>query len=243
MKILYLYYDLMNLYGDNGNAKALLRHLEYQGFDVTLEKKTVGDVIDFSEYEMIYCGSGTERNQKVALAHLMQYRDGLKKAVEEGKVVLFTGNSLEMLGKTIEAADKTVYDALNLMDFITIENGRDRHTGDAILSTNKFEGDVVGFINKCSEIIGVPDDNALFTVKMGKGNDKDNKAEGVYLNNCFGTYLTGPILVKNPHVLEFLITLVGKRCSEDFSYVEKNCSYEKKSYEVTLNALYNRLES
>ena len=37
MTIGYLYYDLLNLYGDSGNMKTLLYHLEEQGIKVTVK--------------------------------------------------------------------------------------------------------------------------------------------------------------------------------------------------------------
>ena len=56
MKILHLYYDLMNLYGEYGNVVVLAKHLEDQGEEVIVDKKTIGDQIDFTQYDFIYCG-------------------------------------------------------------------------------------------------------------------------------------------------------------------------------------------
>ena len=49
MKIIigYLYHDLMNLYGDSGNVKALTYHLKEQGAEVEVRTFTVGDPKDF----------------------------------------------------------------------------------------------------------------------------------------------------------------------------------------------------
>ena len=43
-------------------------------------------------------GSGTERNLHVALNELIKYKHYLKKAVDEGKPMLFTGNAMEVMG-------------------------------------------------------------------------------------------------------------------------------------------------
>ena len=53
-KILHLYHDLMNLYGESGNVRALARHLSDQGFQVVVDRKSVGDEIDFSQYGFVY---------------------------------------------------------------------------------------------------------------------------------------------------------------------------------------------
>ena len=67
MKILYLYHDLMNLYGESGNIRALERHLTDQGETVTVDRKTLGDELSFDGYDFLYMGAGTERSQKAAL--------------------------------------------------------------------------------------------------------------------------------------------------------------------------------
>ena len=40
INILHLYYDLLNLYGENGNIKALKKHLEEMGVRVNIEFST-----------------------------------------------------------------------------------------------------------------------------------------------------------------------------------------------------------
>ena len=72
----------------------------------------------------------------------------------------------------------------------------------------------------------------MFTVERGLGNTKGENTEGIIFNNFFGTHLTGPILVKNPHFLRYIASkLVGKDLSNEAFY------YEKKGYEITLKNL------
>lgn len=243
MKILYLYHDLMNLYGDNGNVRAMQRHLTDQGFDVEVEKRSVGDDLDLSEYAFIYCGSGAEKNRNVALLQLMQFREGLREVVESGAVALFTGNSLEMLGERIESTDGNTYEALGLLPFHVKEHSDKRYTGDAVFECDELESPMVGFVNKCSELLGISMEHALFRVKMGMGNDEKSDREGIRIHNLFGTYLTGPVCVKNPHFMEYLIKLIGQRERSGFIYTDRNSEYEKKSYKVTLDALQERMRS
>jgi CobQ-like glutamine amidotransferase family enzyme len=239
VKILYLYYDLMNLYGESGNIRVLERHLHEQGLEVTVDKKSIGDDIDFSQYAFIYAGSGTERNQKIALTDFCHYREQVKTAVESGTVFLFTGNSFEMLGKSITAGNGTVHDGIGLADFTTIEHSDTRYTGDVICKFNQLDTPMVGFINKCSEISGVP--QTLFQVEMGPGNAVNDKQEGWRYKNVFGTHLVGPILVKNPHFMTYMIKLIGSTL-QNFEYKPLPYPYEESAYEVTLSALQKRLE-
>ena len=231
MKILHLYYDIMNLYGEYANVSAMHRILTNSGIECTVDRLTIGDSAVLSEYDFIYIGSGTERNQKVVLDDFMSYRAQLREYVSSGKAALLTGNSFEMLGATIEDAKGNRFDGLRLFDFKTKEQSKTRNTADAIFEADFLSRPLVGFINKCSETEGVK--APLFTVKMGLGNKDGDTAEGVRKENLFGTHLTGPVLIKNPYFLEYLAGIVagGTKLSTD------HLEYERKGYEITLSEL------
>lgn len=208
IKILHLYNDFMNLYGEYGNVRLLTRALEDKGQEVVLESKTITDTdIDFEGYDFIYCGAGTESKRTFALNHLMSFKESLKSAFESGKVMLFTGNSWEMLGKSITTAEGKVLEGLNLLDFIVKEQNARRLTGDIKAKADFLDTELIGFINKCSEVEGVT--APLFTLTM-KPESFPNEFEGIKENNLFGTQIVGPVLVKNPHFCEYMAELIIK---------------------------------
>ena len=229
MRILHLYHDLMNLYGDYANISALCRILEKNGIDYTLDKQSLGFELSLSDYDFIFVGSGTEQNQKLALEHLKEYKEELLAYIASGKVALFTGNSFEMLGKSI-SSHLGEYEGLGIFDFTTTEQNKTRNTADAIFTLDGLDTELVGFINKCSEIQGI--DTPLFKVERGLGNNKEQDVEGILSRNLFGTHLTGPVLVKNPHFLKYIAEkLTGCELNTDAF------SYEKKGFEITLKNL------
>ena len=63
----YLYNDLLNLYGDEGNIKALKYHLEEQDVKVEIKNMTIGDEKNFDDVDFLYIGCGTEHNILTAL--------------------------------------------------------------------------------------------------------------------------------------------------------------------------------
>ncbi len=233
MKILHLYYDLMNLYGEYGNIVVLKKHLEDQGIAVTLDKKSIGDDVDFTEYAFIYCGSGTEKNQDVALSDLLKHKDNFKEAIDKGSTVFFTGNSMELLGDTID--DKKALDIVPIKTKLTNK----RYTGDVIVKDDDHE--VVGFINKCS-IIEENKDVKWFDYIFKDLNLPNDEYEGYKVNNIYGTHIIGPILVKNPSLTKEIVTKLAKREKSDFIYKDIAYPYEEDSYNVTLNALKQRIK-
>ena len=234
MKILHLYHDIMNLYGDYANLVAMKKLAEHNGVDVTIDRCSIGDEVSLRDYDFIYIGSGTERNMKVVLGDFQRFKDELETVIDDGRVILLTGNAFEMLGRRITDAEGKAYEGLDIFDFETTEQNKTRLVGDVVFDCGFLDSPVVGFINKCSEICGITD--PLFTVRMGLGNAEGDKGEGVRRNNLFCTHVTGPVLVKNPHLLTYLYTLI---CGDQ---PDDGClSFEKKGYAVTLRELQKRI--
>lgn len=226
----------MNLYGEYANVAAMQRMMEKNNVPCEIDKLSVNDKLSIKEYDFIYVGSGTESNQKYVLEHLMSYKDELKEYIEAGKMLLMTGNSFEILGKTLKDAKEKVYEGLGFFDFSVKEQERTRNTADAIFMMEGQEKPLVGFINKCSTMEGI--NMPLFQVKMGLGNEAKGTTEGIRYKNFYGTHLTGPILIKNPYFLiQIASDLCGKEMNGDY------LTYEKAGYEITLRELTKRLES
>ena len=228
MKILHLYHDILNLYGEYGNVVVLRKHLIDQGLDVVVDKKTIGDYIDFNDYDFIYCGSGTESNELYVLKDLLKRKNNLLEAINNNKIFLFTGNAMELLGKSINGQE-----AIGIIPLET-EFTDKRYTGDVIVHNDDI-GEVVGFINKCS-IIKQDENIKLFDYYFRQKEIIDNDYEGYHYKNIYGTHIIGPILVKNPNFMKYIIKLLIK----DREYKEISYPFEEDSYNVTLNALKER---
>lgn len=206
MKILHLYDQLMNLYGDRGNVQMLVRALEGQGEAVELCRAAPEDELDFSGVDFLYLGAGTERSRAAALEHLLPYAGALRQAIDGGLCALFTGSAAAMAGRELVNDAGEARPALGLLDFTVRERRDVRYTGDAIVRHRELDLPLVGFVNKCDDWAGeVP---ALFQVELGRGNAGPGGEEGFQSGRLLGTCLTGPVLVKNPHFLRWLLALL-----------------------------------
>ena len=241
LNILHLYPDCMSLYGEYANLAVLRRHLEALGVSVTVETALFEDAPDFGRADFIYMGAGTERTQKAALSALLPHKDALKAAIDRGAVVLFTGNAMELLGASVTDGAGRVWPGLGLAEFTTGEHDR-RYPCDVVAEAELWEGDVVGFMNKCSATKGVT--TPLFRVEAGyPGNTDDpdqddgDDGEGYVDGNVFATHLTGPILVKNPDFVDFLIRRVFSLKGWGLPEALPVLPYEREAYEVTLREL------
>lgn len=235
MKLLHLYHDIMNLYGDYANIAALLRIFRHNGIDCTVDKRSLSDEITLSGYDFIYIGSGTERNCHIVMNDMQRYKDALREQINSDIPILMTGNAFEMLGQSITDAAGTVHQGLGLFDFTVTEQNKTRTTADAIFTADFSDQPLVGFINKCSEIRGIT--SPLFTVKMGLGNCPDDQHEGLKDHCLYGTHLTGPVLIKNPHFLVYLAQqIAGDKVLLSADYL----TYETAAYQISLHELSAR---
>ena len=234
IKILHLYYDIMNLYGEYGNIKILEQHLKDQGFEVIVDKKSIGDKKDFKQYDFVYMGCGTERNQEVILQDILSEKEDFIDIIEDGKVVLLTGNSFEILGKSIDGKL-----ALGLFEFET-EHSQKRETPDVICTSEILNNKVVGFINTMSIIKN--NDKPLFKIEWNSESSKVNEPDGIIYNNLMGTHLIGPLLIRNPEILKMTIEKICKAKDENFKYKEIEYEDEQKGYELVLKELQDRVK-
>ena len=230
MRILHLYHDLMNLYGDYGNIQVLSAHLMDQGIDVRTDRKSVGDDIDFSLYDMIYIGPGTETRQETARKDLLGRSHEIISAVLDGTVVLATGNAMELFGDSISSEK-----CLGLVPMKTVLTDR-RYTGDVIV-TSPLTGAAVGFINR-SSVTDISPEDALFTYLFRAKGLPAERAEGYRYLNLFGTHLIGPVLTKNPRFMDVFVKLLTQRAGKEYEPV--SYPLEESIFENTMQQLNRR---
>ncbi len=215
MVIAYLYGDLLNLYGNDGNIKILTQKLAEAGVEAEVRYLSVGDKLDFTEYDVVYMGSGTEENQKIAIEALSPYKDEIKAAIDGGKLFLMTGNSLDIFGQKLDGADVVEdVEGLGVFDYHCRYVPRIKkmyRNNDTFL-----DKPVLGFLNHNYEIR--KNEDTLF--------DDDD----VRINNFFGTYLEGPVLIRNPHFLKFVLSLL---IDDAEAAAKVDLELEEKAYDVS----------
>ncbi len=202
----HLYYDLLNLYGDEGNIKALKYHLEEQGIDVEIKKMSIGDKKDFN-VDLLYIGSGTEHNIMLALEDLKKDTDKIEKYLKDNNILLSTGNSVELFGNYIITNKKIK--ALGVIDYVCMH--QKRIVKDVKVKTDYIDDYVIGFENHIGK-------------NLSKGEDIFN--EGSF----YGSYIIGPILVRNPELCSKLVHKLIDKKDDNFEYKEEDYEFEKEAY-------------
>ena len=103
MRIEILFPETANLFGDLGNVRYLRSCLPQGEFVETAlneEPRFLTEPMD-----LVYLGPMTERTQEKVIEKLMPHKERIRELIEQGRVFLFTGNALEVLGTSIEKED------------------------------------------------------------------------------------------------------------------------------------------
>lgn len=211
-----LYYDLLNLYGDSGNIKALKKAFENQKIKVKILNLSINDDLDFDKYDLVYIGSGTENNQSLVIKHIIKYKDQITKFIENNKFIIVTGNSIELFGKSIDNTK-----CLNIFNFKAIPQEK-RIVKETLINCDFIKKSVIGFENHDCII----EDN-----KYNPMFKENNIKEGINYKNFYATYLLGPILIRNPELLKYIVTKF---------ILEKDKTFKLKKFDLKIEELaYN----
>lgn len=240
LKLVHFYPDLMSLYGSYANLLALRRSLEALGNTVTVQTVLPGAEVDLGDADFLFMGAGTERAQKAALSDFAKYGEAVKFAAGKGIPMLFAGTAMELLGKSITDADGKTWDGIGLADF-TATQGKRRIVEDVLGTTELFESPIVGFINKCCTITGV-ETPLLTSLTLGYGNESALGAEGFRYQNVIGSELTGPILVKNPRLLDAMVDAIYACHGETVPADRPHDHWAEDGYTVTVRELQKRVK-
>ncbi len=226
--IAHLYYDLMNLYGESGNIKALKKQLEEQGIKVKIDLLTITDTLHFENYDFVYMGMGTEENQKLVLKHLLSYKKEIEQAIDSGIFFLVTGNAIELFGKSILTNKKIK--ALNLFSFESKQETM-RIVGECIGNAPFLSKPILGFQNRSGVMKNVKE-KAFLNLSKGTGYAPKITQEGITKNHFYGTYLIGPILVRNPELLKYFVKQLILELDSNFKFKPFHLILENKAYQT-----------
>lgn len=206
----WLYPDLMSTYGDRGNIITLSYRLKKRDIRPVVHKISVNEPKELiSEMDIIFMGGAQDKQQKIVNIDLKNNKGKyLINAIENDVPSLFVCGAYQFLGKYYKAADGTIISGLGAFDLYTENPGIDfpRCIGNVIIKTRLFPKiKLVGFENHGGRTYLADKKLAFAQVIKGFGNNGEDKTEGIFYKNSFGTYLHGPILPKNPELADYLI--------------------------------------
>ena len=230
LKILYLYPDILELYGDFGNIQVLRYRSEKRGIKATIVPYSIGDdAPNFNDYDLVFAGGGADQEQGILSKDLVQYSDNIKEAVNNGVFFLLICGAYQLFGKYYKDADGNVIPGLHIFDYYTeaLADKKKRCIGNIVIKSklNNMETEIIGFENHGGQTFDI---NTPFgTVLYGNGNKFGDTQEGFFKDNVIATYLHGPLLSKNPELADYIIKYcLDKKYNDNIQLANLDDSFE-----------------
>ena len=238
LKLLYLYPDMLELYGDYGNIQVLKYRMEKRDINLIIDKYSIGDDMpNFCSYDIVFAGGGADNEQSILSKDLVKYKESIRKAVEEGTFFLLICGAYQLFGKYYKGVEGNIIPGLEVFDYYTeaIEDRKKRCIGNIVIEAN-IEGKdtkVIGFENHGGQTYNIK--FPFGKVIYGNGNKFEDSEEGFMQKNVIATYLHGPLLSKNPDIADYIISYcLERKYNEKVELQKLNDEFEEKCREQLL---------
>jgi CobQ-like glutamine amidotransferase family enzyme len=209
VRIVVLAHDLLGTYGDLGNGLVLAARLRWRGQPAELVVHEGGTAVPAAG-DIYLLGGGEDAPQSLAYAELAA-TDALPRAVEGGAVLLAVCAGYQLLGHRFRTTDGRDLPGFGLLDVETVPGeGVPRAVGEITVQPDVALGIPVltGFENHGGRTHLGPRARPLGRVLTGVGNTGTDGSEGAYRGTVVGTYLHGPVLVRNPALADLLLSWI-----------------------------------
>ena len=203
LRLLQLYPRDMNIYGDWGNALVLARRAQWAGYDVDLLSYDPGDEFP-DDVDLLVGGGGQDSGQERIKADLVERGPQLRAWASDGMPMLVICGLYQLFGHRFITGTGAEIPGISILDAETVA-GSGRLIGNITLESKDF-GRVVGYENHSGLTTLSQNTTALGDVIKGIGNNNIDGREGARYRNVIGTYLHGPLLPKNPHIADWMIS-------------------------------------
>ena len=243
LKILYLYPDMLELYGDFGNIQVLKYRLEKRGFKAIIDTYSIGSPTpDFTNYDLVFAGGGADNEQSILSKDLIQYKENIRKAIDNGVFFLLICGAYQLFGKYYKGVEGNIIPGLEIFDYYTeaINDRKKRCIGNIVIEAtlNGKNTKIIGFENHGGQTFDIS--SPFGKVLFGNGNKFGDNQEGFFLKNVIATYLHGPLLSKNPDLADYILHYCLKRkYNEDFELTKLDDTFENKCREQLLDRFLN----
>ena len=213
LRILQLYPNEMNIYGDRGNVLTLLRRAEWHGLTPEVVYHHPGKA--FPEgIDIIVGGGGQDSGQEKVEKDLLHIGDTLHTLADANVPMVMVCGLYQLFGRYFKTAEDKTIPGIGIFAAET-HAGPTRLIGNIVLDT-PF-GEIIGYENHSGQTFLDSSTKPFGTVLKGAGNNEKDHYEGAVYKNVYGTYLHGSLLPKNPIFADELLRQAVLRKYGQFS--------------------------
>ena len=239
LRIVHLYPDALNLYGDGGNIASLRQRCAWRGIPVVVDQVRMGEELDLSDADVVLLGGGADRDQLAVCRELLAQKEKLAAYVESDGALLAICGGYQLLGR-FYMMGSTQVEGLGVIGAET-RSGEGRLIHNVAIDSPVASTPIVGFENHGGRTYLDEGETPLGTpLVAGTGNNEFAVGEGVLHKGVVGTYFHGPILPKNPQVADWLIAHALERRGVSCQLPALDDAYENAAHDVALRIVRGR---
>lgn len=203
LRLVWVFPDLLSTYGDRGNLLVLERRARLRGIPAEMVSVQADQPVPRSGD--IYLMGGGEDLPQILATRRLRADGGLAAAVAAGAVLFAVCAGYQVIGTVFGGSEGEPVDGLGILD-LSSGRGSLRGVGEIVADVDPSLGvpPLTGFENHQGVTTLGPGVRPLATVTRGVGNG--DGTEGAYAGRVVGTYLHGPVLVRNPGLADLLLT-------------------------------------
>src|ERR1700728_2650164 len=205
IRLVWVYPDLLSTYGDRGNLLMLARRARLRGIGVEIAEVNSDQRVPV-DGDIYLLGGGEDLPQGLA-ARRLRSDGGLAAAADRGAVICAVCAGYQIVGAEFGGPEGEPVPGLGLLD-IRSGRGDRRGVGEITADVDPALGveRLSGFENHQGMTSRGPEVKPLASVLTGVGHG--DGTEGAHYGRMVGTYLHGPVLVRNPSLADLLLSWV-----------------------------------
>lgn len=185
--IAHLYPNEMDLYGENGNIKALTYLLDKKKIKYKIDLIDINDELNFNKYDFIYIGSGRTKYLDLVKERLKPFKKEILSYINSNKIFLTTGNAVHIF---------------DFLDFYHTKYFKNRCVSNVVATTSLCNSYIIGFQN--TEYLIESTNSPIFQLTEGFSN-QETKEEGYSYKNFYATSIIGPLLARNDELCKYFV--------------------------------------
>lgn len=219
LRIVHLFPELLNVYGDLGNIRTMVRRAAARGIAVEV-LPVHGSDSSVPRADLFVIGGGQDLEQVAVARSLERLGNAIREQVVDGAAVLAVCGGYQSLGLSYRTAAGVQIDGPGILHVRTVA-GAGRLVGPVVASLSTWlpralrghRASIVGFENHAGRTYATSASRPLAYVEIGAGNNGEDGTEGILAlpgegglgGLRMGTYLHGPLLPRNPHLADMLL--------------------------------------
>lgn len=216
------------------------KRMEWRGIEAEVTGVSVGDPLNYEDYDIFFIGGGQDFEQGVLLADLAAGKASeITRAVEDEKVFLAICGGYQMLGQYYKTWNGQQCDFIGALDLYTVGE-KERMIGNYMYQCDASDQElvVVGFENHSGKTYLGSKVRPMGKVLSGYGNNGKDKTEGVRYKNVFATYSHGPLLPKNPKLADLILKTALVRKYPNIDLEELDDTFENNAHDYMQHRLH-----